>query len=524
MALASFSLFAMISASLFVTTTAVTANPASWSPRVTVAQGVFGVSDLYIGQNNEYVLTWDYPAGPVYIMLSEDCGATWTQKDVFGFSIYGAWPAMCGYENGSQDELIIVAADHVAISRNSGDTFERLTDLPMISTFWTSMAVGTKASWFGGQGNEIFVAGTPDDWNSYHVALVKSADGGRTWGAPIYPAGSTGQNTYWPNMVSDGSRICLVYSILNNVGPREQEDFDLHVRYSDDWGATWSDDIMLSDAPTGEHRVSWQMQYVGGHKAILTFMDQIFGPGSTIITAGVSYGYLDTTNLTYTEVGLYSDGGWIGYGVSGVLQEDGRFSVAYVENVPPSGSNLYYTSSYDTGLTGEFNPPAPRVELSASIDVKPDTLNPKRMGNYLTSYIELPEGCDVRDILIDSVVMNGQFPTTGYYEIDDFDKDQISELMVKFERQKVFPTEDSLAGKSEITMTVAGELVNGTFFEGSDTVRVAPSKNSVVSAVALTSAAGIGAMFAVAIYAGVIHLGNTRSHKRSSEKKTMTNR
>lgn len=116
---------------------------------------------------------------------------------------------------------------------------------------------------------------------------------------------------------------------------------------------------------------------------------------------------------------------------------------------------------------------------TATIDIDPNTLNLESEGQWITAYIELPEGYSVEDIdgstvsLNDIIWVDLEAPT----QIGDYDEDGIDDLMVKFDRAEVLEwlgtadySEDT--GKSvEVTLTVTGEVAGETF-EGSDTVRV----------------------------------------------------
>ena len=106
--------------------------------------------------------------------------------------------------------------------------------------------------------------------------------------------------------------------------------------------------------------------------------------------------------------------------------------------------------------------------ISATMDINPDTLNLKSKGKWITCYIELPEGYDVFDIDVSTIMMNDTIlaelhPT----EIGDYDTDGVLDLMVKFDRQEVI----ALLGAGEATLAITGE-VSGIPFEGSDTIRV----------------------------------------------------
>jgi hypothetical protein len=123
--------------------------------------------------------------------------------------------------------------------------------------------------------------------------------------------------------------------------------------------------------------------------------------------------------------------------------------------------------------------------LSATIDIDPDTLNVKSHGEWITAYIELPEGYDVNDIdvstiyLLDSIPVDTSAPAT----VGDYDSDGISDLMVKFVRTAVVTelgtedvtedaTEDETGTDDYEELTITGELTDETPFGGSDMIRV----------------------------------------------------
>ena len=119
--------------------------------------------------------------------------------------------------------------------------------------------------------------------------------------------------------------------------------------------------------------------------------------------------------------------------------------------------------------------------INALVDINPDTLNLRSMGKWITVYIELPEGCDVGDVLIESVVLDDHFPATGPSGVGDFDEDGVQELMVKFDRSRLFRSNDFTTSEA-VTMTVSGTMENGTAFQGTDDIRIvgANSKSSAL--------------------------------------------
>jgi hypothetical protein len=109
------------------------------------------------------------------------------------------------------------------------------------------------------------------------------------------------------------------------------------------------------------------------------------------------------------------------------------------------------------------------VIIPATIDIDPDTLNLKSKGKWITAYIELPEGYDVNDIDISTVLLNDAVSAESQpTEIGDYDSDSVADLMLKFDRAEVATL---LEQADEVELTVTGEVA-GTSFEGSDTIRV----------------------------------------------------
>jgi len=129
-----------------------------------------------------------------------------------------------------------------------------------------------------------------------------------------------------------------------------------------------------------------------------------------------------------------------------------------------------YVVAYDLG-------PIQRT-LDATVDIKPEVLNLKSKGRWVTCYIELSEGYSVEEIdrstvaitKIDEQLLSPPMRTEGPSDIGDYDEDGIPDLMVKFSRQELISHLQEKYGI--VTIFVAGELHNAREFEGSDTLRV----------------------------------------------------
>ena len=179
--------------------------------------------------------------------------------------------------------------------------------------------------------------------------------------------------------------------------------------------------------------------------------------------------------ITFDGTGSYDpDGTSVSYEWD--LDDDGEFDDAFVAtpsktwDAPYSG-NISLRVTDDDGAT-DIDSTTLTVEevIPATIDFDPDTLNNKSEGKWITVYTELPAGYNVTDINASTMMLNETFPAELQpTEVEDYDSDGISDLMVKFDRQAVI---DILPIGDAVNVTVTGKLYDGTPFEGSDTIRV----------------------------------------------------
>ena len=136
------------------------------------------------------------------------------------------------------------------------------------------------------------------------------------------------------------------------------------------------------------------------------------------------------------------------------------------------------------------NDPNDCPAIPADVTIEPETLNVKSNGEWVTAYIELPEGYDVEDIDVNTVFLEDTIPAVtdaqygfvtdpGSY-LMDHDGDEILERMVKFNRTAVieylgtYDFDDGDTGNHKLAeLFVTGEVAGAPFpFEGSDMVRV----------------------------------------------------
>jgi hypothetical protein len=133
--------------------------------------------------------------------------------------------------------------------------------------------------------------------------------------------------------------------------------------------------------------------------------------------------------------------------------------------------------THTTAMSLHVNPAHP-----TTVDVDPDTLNPKSKGRAITAYIEPPEGHTVNDMDLSTIMLDDTVPIdpAAPVTVGDFDDDGIPDLMVHFKRTEVIayvlvkinmpePADQRFVITS---LTVNGLLKDGTPFQGSDIIRI----------------------------------------------------
>jgi hypothetical protein len=124
------------------------------------------------------------------------------------------------------------------------------------------------------------------------------------------------------------------------------------------------------------------------------------------------------------------------------------------------------------------------LAVEAEIDINPESLNMKSQGKFITVHIQLKD--QIENIDLDTVMLEDIPAVTdkkyGFVKnpaeyLVDYDEDGIIERMVKFYRAEVEALIDEMNGETDgkfyqIELTVTGQLLDGTPFEGSDTIKI----------------------------------------------------
>jgi hypothetical protein len=110
--------------------------------------------------------------------------------------------------------------------------------------------------------------------------------------------------------------------------------------------------------------------------------------------------------------------------------------------------------------------------ITATVDIKPQALNLGNKLEWITAYIELPEGFDVANINVSTLMLNNTIPVEPEpITIGDYDNDTIPDLMVKFNRTVVCEFILSKGIKfGNVKLKLSGKLYDGTVFKGSNVI------------------------------------------------------
>jgi hypothetical protein len=138
---------------------------------------------------------------------------------------------------------------------------------------------------------------------------------------------------------------------------------------------------------------------------------------------------------------------------------------------------------FDVVEDGQYNVLEPPT-LPTTTDVVPDTLNLHGRGRWIAAYIQLPEEHNPEEVDATTILLNETiqpvldlqygFVTDSSEYLVDRDGDGILERLVKFNRTEVasWICDDLGIQYGNVTLAIAGELHDGTPFEGIDKIKV----------------------------------------------------
>jgi len=184
---------------------------------------------------------------------------------------------------------------------------------------------------------------------------------------------------------------------------------------------------------------------------------------STVTLSGTASDNAGVTGVTWSNDGGGSGTatGTTSWSVSGVALKEGdnTITVTASDAAGNMGTDTIVVH-YDHDVT-----------MTCALDIDPDTLDTKSEGVWITAYIELPSGSDPADVNVTSIRLYGLLTVESPASVGDYDSDGISDLMVKFDRGDFIALLNvSLGCRSDVTVTLVGELSDGSEFSGSDAI------------------------------------------------------
>ncbi|MEW6221865.1 MAG: kelch repeat-containing protein [Candidatus Hadarchaeota archaeon] len=226
------------------------------------------------------------------------------------------------------------------------------------------------------------------------------------------------------------------------------------------WAGAWKNDVWYS-----ADGVNWTQATAEAAWSIRYGEPSLVFDGKMWVIGSWAYGGRDvwysTDGVGWTQA--TEEAGWgLRKGHSAVIFDNRMWIIGGFEyNSCSLKNDLWYSA------------PSEQV-LQANVDIDPDTLNLKSKGKWITVYIELPEGYNIRDIDVDSILLNDTvWAESRPTKIGDRDGDGVTDLMVKFDRAAV----QAMLKPGDVKLAVTGK-VGALKFEGSDTIRVIESSRS----------------------------------------------
>lgn len=130
-------------------------------------------------------------------------------------------------------------------------------------------------------------------------------------------------------------------------------------------------------------------------------------------------------------------------------------------------SNVSFYTAYNHAFSAK--PP-----ISVPIDIKPETLNLRSNGNFVTCLVKLPvDKVALQDINLDSLRLQGEIaPIPDGITIGNIDNNKAPDLLLKFSREDLRKFLQPGVNKIELT----GSLTNGKQIAGEDNIKVTTDK------------------------------------------------
>ncbi len=333
---------------------------------------------------------------------------------------------------GMNDNTIHLAYGSDYPGHDNGDTwYSKSTDggftwsTPVNINQDGAMDVGYTPSLAADSYGNLYVAN--DGGAPGYIWFKRSPTNGNTWNSHLKLASHPNAHRQPLLMCDDRGGVYQVYMSQN------PSDWALMYKYSTNYGSSWMPSqlggyTLLPSVPGMGFQYLAKLDESG-------FIHIVYRSTDTGVSE-VYYMKINTVGQIISPPVMISPDDGIPSSPTGLSLENQRINVGAVDYVP-----------------GE------QQEISADIEIHPETLNAKSKGKWVTCIIELPEGYDYMDIDPSTVYLEGDIPAekpvfTGH------------SLNVKFNRAELIEK----LNPGEETLTVTGELTDGTLFSGTDTI------------------------------------------------------
>ena len=218
---------------------------------------------------NVYV-SWNGPqGGDLYVGVSHDFGATWTQQKLTEskryYYAYDATVLADGTVVFAESSLVysgstIVSGEvwhHAIISRDGGNSWENVV-VAKVPVGEPCVAAGCGPDFYTGQasvasdgaGNlTLAFEGPAVDGGPQRVQVSTSADEGRSWSAPV-ALSVAGEDATAPRLGSAGGGDTRIW-YMQTSGGDNPDAWNVWYRSSSNGGRSWSSPVKIDDAPAG---------------------------------------------------------------------------------------------------------------------------------------------------------------------------------------------------------------------------------------------------------------------------------
>lgn len=402
--------------------------------------------------SNVHMIWRDRADYRIRYIRSLDNGITWSNENIISDETYFPYGNhnIAVFENNVHVVYVNLNNKLTYInSLNNGDSWSN----PSVLVSGVSYAIDTSIAVFQ---NNIHVIWydlyTRIGERVTHIYYINSHDNGNNWGGDVNISTATGNtlSVGWPNIAVHENKIHAVFCGKDGVGGNRE----VFYSYSEDNGLNWTTDIQLSNSIPHTYNFDPTIALIEDNIYSAWYHMYVFIKISN--NGGVNW----TPDTRLSNVTSHQ--------CNPVIASNQNTVHIVWEDDRDENTEIYYKKIS-----------LPPDNITMNIDINPDSLNLKSKGKWITCYIELPEGYDVRDIDATTVLLEGILPpildpkygfvTSEDSYLMDHDKDGIEERMLKFDRAVL---EDIVHPAPKYELTVTGYTYSGIALEGVDSIRI----------------------------------------------------